>query len=264
VLWRAAPRPGAKPSKVPYRIADPERKASSTNPATWGTFWDAVDAYVALVHAPADPDLGPIVGIAVVLTRAAGVACLDFDGVLDGTTLDPRVRRLVAHCQSWTELSPSGTGLHLFGRGTLARAIKGVGIEVYGDRHTMAVTGHRWPGTPPDLRNLQGDLDQLAALDRPAPRPAYTGPRVPPPDDLAGALLAKLAPWGLPGRRLRRWLDGYLVELDRCPWADAHTTGPGGAAVIIRASGAFDFVCQHAHCGARTWRDFRARMEPSA
>jgi hypothetical protein len=82
------------------------------------------------------------------------------------------------------EISPSGTGLHIFVRGSLAWAIKGSGIEVYSEGRYMAVTGHRWPGTPPD---------HLAALDRPTPRAAYSGPRVPPPDDLTGALLAKLA-----------------------------------------------------------------------
>jgi hypothetical protein len=84
---------------------------------------------------------------------------------------------------------------------------------------------------------------------------------VPPPDDLAGALLAKLATWGLRAARMKRWQDGYLVDLDRCPWSDQHTTGVGGAAVMIRASGAYDFTCLHAHCAGRTWRDFRAVME---
>jgi hypothetical protein len=248
-----------KPAKVPYRIADPDRRASSTDPTTWGTFWDGVDAYAALAG-QAHPR-GPIAGIGCVLRRAAGLVAIDLDGVLDGTTLDPRAQRIVAHCQSWTEMSPSGTGLHIFGRGTLAQAIKGGGIEVYSEDRYIAMTGHRWPGTPSDLQDLQGYLDRLAALDRPAPRLAYSGPRVPPPDDLAGALLAKLAAWGLPGLRLKRWQDGYLVELERCPWADTHTRGVGGAVVMIRASGAYDFTCLHAHCTGRRWREFRAAME---
>jgi hypothetical protein len=62
---------------------------------------------------------------------------------------------------------------------------------------------------------------------------------------------------------LRRWQDGYLVELPTCPWSHEHTTGPGGAAVLIRQSGAFDFTCLHAHCRHREWRDFRAWMEAS-
>ena len=96
------------------------------------------------------------------------------------------------------------------------------------------------------------------------PRRPYRGPSLPPPDDLAGALLAKLHAWGLPVARLKAWSDGFLVELDACPWAEEHTAGAGGAAVMIHASGALDFTCLHAHCGRRTWRDFRAVMDGHA
>src|SRR5262249_13204136 len=152
-----------------------------------------------------------------------------------------------------TEVSPSGTGLHLFVRGTVARALKGNQIEVYSEGRYIAITGHRWAGTPDTLRWQQPYLDHLVRLDTEAraPHRAYTGPATPPPDDLAGALLAKLQTWGIPVSRLKRWQDGFLVELVACPWADEHTTGRGGAAVMIRASGAFDFMCHHAHCGRR-------------
>jgi len=66
---------------------------------------------------------------------------------------------------------------------------------------------------------------------------------------------------GLRHARLKRWAGGFLVELTECPWAAEHTTGAGGAAVMIHASGAFDFTCLHAHCARRAWRDFRAVME---
>jgi hypothetical protein len=264
VLWRAEPRGDAKPGKVPYRISDPIVKASSTDSSTWGPFWDAVNAYALLAerHRDPDPALGPLAGIGVVLTHLAGVVCLDLDGVLVNDTLDPPAARIVAHCRSWTERSPSGSGIHVFGHGTLDRAIKGDGVEAYDNARFIAVTGHRWSGTPPELRDLQAYLDRLAALDRPVPSRPWTGPRIPPPDDLAGALLAKLEPWGVSGAGVKRWNDGYLVELPRCPWAAVHTTGgPGGAAVMIRASGAFDFVCLHAHCADRGWRNFRLAME---
>jgi primase-polymerase (primpol)-like protein len=52
VLWRAEPRAGDKPAKVPYRIAEPSRRASSTDPATWGSFEDAVEAHLSLVELP--------------------------------------------------------------------------------------------------------------------------------------------------------------------------------------------------------------------
>jgi hypothetical protein len=267
VLWRAEPRPGApKPAKVPYQVSDPTRRAKSTDPATWGTFDDAVDAYGLLAgrHRDPEPALGSIAGIGVVLTADAGITCLDLDRVLDGNTLDPRAAWVVARCQSWTERSPSGTGVHIFGVGTLPEANKGDQFEAYSEDRYIAVTGHRWAGTPATLGDLQPYLDQLVAGARDAqcPRVPWTGARIPPPDDLGGALLARIRAWGVPvGGPLKRWQDGYLIELVRCPWADVHTTGPGGAAVLVRASGALDFTCLHAHCADRTWRDFRLRME---
>jgi hypothetical protein len=263
VLWRAEPRPD-KPAKVPYRVAEPSRRASSTDPATWGTFDDAVEAYLSLADVPANPARGPVAGIGAVLTQEARITCLDLDHVLtsDGQ-LDVRASTIVERCDSWTEISPSGTGLHVFVRGRVPRALKGNQIEVYSTDRYICITGHRWPGTSDSLRPQQAYLDHLVqrAEVAEAPRRAWTGPTVPPPDDLAGALLARLQRWGIRATRVKSWADGYLVELETCPWGSEHTTGPGGAAVMIRASGAFDFTCLHAHCGGRTWRDFRAVME---
>jgi hypothetical protein len=253
VLWRAEHRGPGKPTKVPYQTSQPRAKASSTDPDTWSSFEDAVDAYSAL----------EVDGIGVVLTQTAGISCIDLDRVIGNGALDIRAETIVERCNSWTEISPSGTGLHIFVRGSVTTAIKGDQIEVYSTARYIAITGHRWPGTPRELKYQQGYLDALVALDRDSSssRRPYTGPRTPPPDDLAGAVLAKLERWGVPVARLKRWQDGFLVELVACPWADEHTTGPAGAAVMIRASGAYDFTCQHAHCAGRRWREFRAAME---
>jgi hypothetical protein len=263
VLWRAEPRPGdPKPAKVPARIADPDQRASSTDPATWGSFADAVEAY-SMLAGVAHPR-GPIAGIGVVLTAEAGLACLDLDGVLTGDTLDPRAARIVARCDSWTEVSPSGRGLHIFVRGRVPAAIKGAGIEVYAGKRFIAMTGHQWLGTPPGLGDAQSYLDRLAGLARPEPAPRpYTGSVTPPPDDLAGTLVNRLQGLGVAVSSLKRWNGGFLVELRECPWADQHTSGRRGAAVIIHPSGAYDFTCLHAHCAGRTWREFRAVMEPA-
>jgi hypothetical protein len=267
VLWRAEPQATGKPRKVPYRVDVPTALASSTDPATWGTFQDAYNAYTTLVDAPVDLRRGPVVGVGVVLTASARISCIDLDRVIspDGC-LDHHAETIVERCDSWAETSPSGTGLHIFVVGAVSHAVKGDQIEVYSDARYIAVTGHQWPGTPDDLRSQQDYLDHLVAIARVADRPRlpWTGPATPPPDDLVGALLAKLQTWGIPAARVKRWSDGYLVELVECPWADEHTTGPGGAAVMIHASGAFDFACLHAHCAGRDWRDFRAVMERPA
>lgn len=264
VLWRAEPRGEDKPAKVPYRVTGPTIRASSTHATTWATFNDAIEAYSALVDRPADPRRGPIAGAGVVLTREAEITCIDLDRVLDADgRLDPRAETIVDRCDSWTERSPSGTGLHVFVRGVVHRALRGSQIEVYSDARYICVTGHQWPGTPDRLAWQQPYLDHLVKLDAESDRPGrpWTGPQTPPPDDLVGALLAKLQAWGISAARVKRWSDGYLVELVACPWAGEHTTGRDGAAVMIRASGAFDFTCLHAHCARRDWREFRAAME---
>lgn len=263
VLWRAEPRGEDKPAKVPYQIAWPSRKASSTDPTTWGTFDDAVEAYLSLAEEPADPVRGPIVGVGVVLVRGAEITCIDLDRVIepDGP-LDQQAEALVHRVNSWTEISPSGLGIHIFVRGSVTRAIKGDQIEVYSEARYIAITGWTWPGMPGRLEARQHHLDALAQTEIPPTiRRPYTGPSAVVPDDLAGALLAKLARWGVHASQTKRWQDGHLVELETCPWASTHTTGSGGAAVMIRASGAFDFTCLHAHCSGRGWADFRAAME---
>jgi len=272
VLWRAQPvpptekDPDPKPKKVPYRISEPTWKASSTDPATWGTFEDAVEAYLSLVELPAVRDLGPIVGIGVVLPRGGGIVCIDLDGVVDADTLalTPRAEKFLGQCPSWTERSPSGSGLHIFVKGTIPRGIAWPPLEVYGHERYIAVSGWTWPGTSPIVQPQQRYLDHIVrsyeTLTRPSPA-AYTGPTVAAPDDLAGALLAKLQQWRVPFRGLKAWSGGFLVELIECPWASVHTSTRDGAAVIIHASGAWDFTCLHSHCGRRTWADFRSAME---
>lgn len=265
VLWRAEPRGGDKPAKVPYRVHEPTIRASSTDATTWSTFTDAIDAYSVLTVLPADPRRGPVAGVGVVLTQSAHVVCVDLDRVIEDGRLDPRAAKIVERCASWTETSPSAGGLHIFVRGSIPSAIKGDQIEVYSTDRYIAITGHRWPGTPEGLRAAHGYLTGLHRKAHESDRSpsVYTGPRTPAPDDLAGALLAKLQVWGVPVARLKRWQDGFLVELIACPWGEEHTSDPGGAVVMIRASGAFDFMCQHAHCASRRWREFRAAMEPA-
>lgn len=198
-------------------------------------------------------------GIGCVLTREARITCIDLDHVLDGDTLDPDAAKIVARCSSWTERSPSNRGLHVWVRGTMPRDFRRPQIEAYSTARYIAVTGHTWPSTPATLRECQGYLNALAGLDTPPVARRQTNS--PPPDDLAGALLARLQEWGVPYRGLKRWSDGFLVELAACPWAEEHTTGHEGAAVMIRASGAFNFSCRHAHCSRRDWYAFRAAME---
>jgi primase-polymerase (primpol)-like protein len=124
-----------------------------------------------------------------VLTKDAGVTCIDLDRVLGAEgQLEARAETIVDRCDSWTERSPSDTGLHVFVLGRVPQALKGEQIEVYSEARYICLTGHKWPGTPRNLRSQQPYLDHLVRIvqEPDQPHAPWTGPAVPPPDDLAG------------------------------------------------------------------------------
>lgn len=157
VLWRAERRPGDKPTdklaKVPHQANG--RNADSSDPATWTTF------DLALAAADRFDGLGFVLG--------DGIAGVDLDKCLDPQTghLEPWAAKIVNSLQSYTEVSPSGTGLHVLCRGELppgGRQRKG-NIELYDGTkgRYFCVTGRHLEGTPPDLRERKAELARLHA-----------------------------------------------------------------------------------------------------
>lgn len=129
------------------------RRASSTQPYTWSTYQRAARA----------ADVG--VGLGYVLAAGDGVVCLDLDHCLDEGRLAPWARAILERCGStFVEISPSGRGLHVFGRGPAVvgrkvRGADGLAVEVYSQGRYIAVTGRRWRGAPLRL----GDLSEVVA-----------------------------------------------------------------------------------------------------
>lgn len=150
-----------------------DRNASSTDPATWGTFDDVVDAYSVLTENPRTARLH-IAGVGVVLV-GDGLTCVDMDDAITSASLTRDAARVVMNHPSFTEVSVSRTGLHLWVLGTLDRACIGEGIEAYDRGRFIVVTGQRWPGTPPEVEpapQLLATLDRLFAPEPPPARPA--------------------------------------------------------------------------------------------
>jgi hypothetical protein len=60
----------------------------------------------------------------------------------------------------------------------------------------------------------------------------------------------------------KRWGDGRLILLDKCPFNPDHT---GGAAAITEfGDGTIGFKCHHNSCESKHWRDVRELLEPGA
>lgn len=142
ICWRLEPDPkGGKPRKVPY---DPKsgRKASSTDPKTWATLKDAAIA----------KDKYLFTGIGFVFTEECGIVgvdidhCHEADGMLNDTA-----RTILEKYPSYTEISPSGTGLHIFYHGAMpgkGNKNSTTGVEMYSTGRYFTMTGKRLDATP--------------------------------------------------------------------------------------------------------------------
>lgn len=142
VLWRLVwktnkTKPG-KWDKEPFRTTGTH--ASSTDPASWATFGEVIATY----------QRGGYDGVGFVL--GDGVAGIDADEVRDpesGVITAPWAVDLLARGLGYADVSPSGLGVKIFGRGKWngdehkKPHPSGVGeIEVYDSGRYFTVTGH--------------------------------------------------------------------------------------------------------------------------
>ena len=113
-------------------------RASVTNPTTWSTFEAACKAV----------DSGGFAGIGFVFTENDPFVGVDFDKCIIDGQLDPWVKHHLEKLKSYTELSPSGTGLHVICRGSLpGKAVKTSRAEMYDNGRYFTFTGNAY-GSP--------------------------------------------------------------------------------------------------------------------
>ena len=142
VCWRREER-GGKTTKLPV-CAKSGRMAKSTDPATWATFEEAV---AAVGRWRCD-------GVGFVFGPDRAYTGLDLDHVIAGGTLDAEYRWVVDEAGTYTEVSPSGDGLHLIFRGSkpdwAQRSRKGQPggrvVEMYDRDRYFTVTGAVFEG----------------------------------------------------------------------------------------------------------------------
>jgi hypothetical protein len=151
VLWNYEERDG-KSTKVPYVPSRPHQRAAVDDPSTWGCFSDAV---AAVFDGKAD-------GAGIVL--GDGLVGVDIDGCRNPETglVDETATSIVQLLSSYTEISPSGRGVHILARGLLPPGGRRKGsIEMYCDGRYFTVTGRHLDGTPGSIEDRTA---QLAAL----------------------------------------------------------------------------------------------------
>lgn len=134
VTWRLEER-GGKLTKVPYTPGT-SHKASSTDLLTWRSFEDALDGLdrcdgIGFAFCSGDPFTG-----------------VDLDDCRDLETgeVEPWAAKIVADLGSYTELSPSGTGLHIIAKGEILSNGKRGRVEMYSMKRFFTMTGHSLSG----------------------------------------------------------------------------------------------------------------------
>jgi len=165
VVWRSIVD-GGKVTKPPYQPHAPQYLANVNRPETWGTFDAAVKAWRD------NPSL--VAGIGFMFTDADEYFGIDLD---DESKVAPEhlpmrrefVNQLLASVNTYAEISPSGKGLHLIGRGRVpaaGRRSPHLQIEVYGAERYFTMTGNVLDGRA-EITDQQQFVDWVFAAFAP-------------------------------------------------------------------------------------------------
>ena len=173
VVWRAEARPGKpKPAKVPYQPRTGHR-ARTDLPATWGAYAQALARF----------QQGGWQGLGFVFTAGDPYCGIDLDECRDpeAGTVTSWAGHIIHTLGSYTEISPSGRGLHVLVRASLPDHVgrKQGAVEVYDAGRYFAVTGQRLAGTPATIEERENEV--LALYATLAPAESTTVPLAPHP-----------------------------------------------------------------------------------
>jgi len=157
VLWRLEMvrnnRGELCPTKVPYQLNGTH--ASSTDPTTWCTYSEAQAA------------VGSFTGAGVVMGQ--GLGCVDLDHCVDPSTgkIAPWAREIIIGLDSYSEFSPSGTGVHILGNDIhlpgkgRKRPYESGAVEVYDVARFLTFTGRWLPKTPAGILPRRSQFNVL-------------------------------------------------------------------------------------------------------
>jgi len=154
ICWREEQR-DEKPTKVPVH---PETGgyASTTDAETWTSF---ETAHAAVDRIDAD-------GVGFVFADDDDLVGVDLDDCRDPDTggADDWADDVIDELDSYTEVSPSGTGYHVLLEGTLPEGRNRSGeIEMYDAARFFTVSGEHVSGTPETVEQRQAELEAAHA-----------------------------------------------------------------------------------------------------
>jgi len=124
-----------KPVKFPVNPAT-EQAASPTDPETWVSFSEAVFVYEKNLKTNR-----PYAGIGFQLQNSP-YALIDLDDTHDDKIALEIQRKIFSEFNSYSEISPSGQGLHIIIKGTVPHGRRRRFVEIYSGARYMTMTGN--------------------------------------------------------------------------------------------------------------------------
>lgn len=198
VLWRAEYLPEKdKVNKIPINPKN-YRNASSTDAATWTSFDETVQA------------LKPGCGIGFVLAADDGLIGIDIDGCINDEMIEPWAQAVIKGLNSYSEVSPSGTGIRIFVEADWPPGGNRKGqLEVYSQGRFLTITGNHLEGTPLTIERRQEALNALHERYFPSKQTAEAPPSATSsPIFLSDSTLIKIAQNSKQGPDFTRLLAG--------------------------------------------------------
>lgn len=156
VLWRKDKIKG----KIPYQIDGTE--ARTNDPSTWKGYSDVQKLF----------ETGKYDGIGFVITKETGIIGIDFDHCIsdDGTIL-PDIEKYIKNINSYTEISPSGSGIHIFVRGVKpGQKSRKDNIEIYDSGRFLTITGNIFSSMK-ILNSSQNGINEIYSKIDPVQQP---------------------------------------------------------------------------------------------
>ncbi len=135
ICWKLEGTHEGKATKIPY-CPHTGQLASVTDSTTWGSFEAAINASANYS------------GVGFVLTENDPFACIDLDDTEGDTVALERQIKVFQEFDSYSEVSPSGKGLHIWVKGSLPSGRRRSKIEIYSSARYMTFTGNVYKAAP--------------------------------------------------------------------------------------------------------------------
>jgi primase-polymerase (primpol)-like protein len=154
VLWRYEDIGAKKPTKVPYSLSG--KLANVNDPTTWATFDDTIKE---LDNSHINPSTIPYSGIGFVFSDRDPYCFIDLDDATGEPATTERQLKISKEFDSYSEVSPSGKGLHIIIKGSIPQGRRRSSIEIYSSQRYATMTGHVYNSSPiGDYNNLINQL----------------------------------------------------------------------------------------------------------